>query len=227
LLALAHRLPAKDRLARTGRWGEKLDYMGLGLAGRIFGSIGLGNIGRELFALARPFGMHHRAYDPYVAPDVAAAEGVELVGLEDLLRESDFMAINCALTPQTRGLLGTDRLALLKPTAYLINTARGPIVDQRALTDALRAGRLAGAGLDVFEEEPVDPGDPILALDNVIVAPHALAWTDEMAALSGRSAMESILAVAAGRTPRNVVNRDVLDRPLLREKLARYSGRGA
>ena len=224
LLALSHKLLYKDRLTRAGRWAEKLDYMGTGLTGRTLGTVGLGNIARDLFVLAKPFGMRHLAYDPYVTPEGAAAVGVELVDLETLLRTADFVSINCALTPETRGLIGAERLALMKDTAYLINTARGPIVDQAALTAALRERRIAGAGLDVFEQEPVDPQDPILTLDNVIVAPHGLAWTDELFLGNGRSACASVLAVAAGRVPRHVVNRAVVDTPRMQEKLRRWGG---
>jgi phosphoglycerate dehydrogenase-like enzyme len=225
LLALTHKLLVKDRLTRAGRWAEKLDHMGQGVTGRTLGIIGLGNIGRDVIILARPFGMRFLAFDPYLTPEQAAAAGAELVDLETLLRRADYVSVNCALTPETHHLLDAERLALLKPTAYLINTARGPIVDQRALYEALRDGRLAGAGLDVFEQDPVDPGDPILTLDSVIVTPHAICWTDECFLGNGRSACESILDVAAGRVPRHVVNREVLDSPPLREKLSRYAER--
>lgn len=217
VLALSHKLLIKDRLTRAGRWAEKLDHMGMGVTGRTLGVIGLGNIGREVFALACPFGMRHLACDPYLSP--GNVEGVEIVDLETLLRASDFVCVCCALTPETRHLINAERLALMKPTAYLINVARGPIVDQQALTAALRERRIRGAGLDVFEQEPVDPNDPILALENVIVSPHAICWTDECFLGNGRSACESILDVAAGRVPRHVVNRAALDHPRLREKL--------
>lgn len=111
---------------------------------------------------------------------------------------------------------------MMKPTAYLISTARGPIVDQVALTEALRERRIAGAGLDVFEEEPVDPNDPILKLDNVIVSPHALCWTDECDRIMGESVLRSILDVAAGRVPANVVNREAIDTPAVQAKLRKY-----
>ncbi len=218
VLALSHKLLIKDRLTRDGRWGEKLDHMGMGVTGRTLGVIGLGNIGREVFALAQPFGMRHLAYDPYATSDVA---GVERTDLETLLRTSDFVCICCALTPETHHLINAERLALMRDTAYLINVARGPIVDQKALTVALRERRIRGAGLDVFEQEPVDPGDPILTLDNVIVAPHAICWTDECFLGNGRSACESILDVAAGRVPKHVVNRAALEHPRLKDRLRR------
>ncbi len=225
ILALSHKLFIKDHLTRNGRWGEKLDHMGMGVTGRTLGLVGLGNIGREVFKLAQPFGMRHLAYDPYVIPEQATAAGVELVDLEMLLRTSDFVSICCALTPETHHLLNAERLALMKETAYLINTARGPIVDQAALTVALREGHIQGAALDVFEREPVDPNDPILKLDNVIVTPHGICWTDECFLGNGKSACQSILDVAAGCIPNNVVNHDALDHPRFQEKLRQYRAR--
>ena len=225
VLALSHKLLAKDRLTRAGRWSEKLDYMGLGLTGKTLGVIGAGNIGREIFRLAAPFEMRHLAYDPWVSPDQAAAVGAELVDLDDLLRESDFVSVNCNLSPETHHLIDAGRLALMKPTAYLVNTARGPIVNQRALYDALRERRIQGAALDVFDPEPPDPSDPILQLDNVIVTPHAICWTDETFLGNGRSACESILEVAAGRVPRYVVNRAAVESPRFKEKLRRVATR--
>jgi D-3-phosphoglycerate dehydrogenase len=225
LLALAHRLPAKDRLTREGGWPRKLDYMGTGLSGRTLGLIGLGNIGREVVALARPFDLRFVAHDPYLRREDAEALGAELIDLPTLLRTSDFVSVCCALTAETRHLLSAERLAMMKPTAYLINVARGPIVDQRALTEALRERLLAGAGLDVFEEEPIRPDDPLLALDNVILSPHALCWTDECFRGIGRSACISILEVAAGRTPLHVVNPAALEHPRFQEMLRARAGR--
>ncbi len=225
ILALSGRLLQKDRLTRSGGWDRKVDHMGMGLTGRVLGSIGCGNIGRELFTLARPLAMRHIAHDPYARPDPAL--GVELVDLETLFRTADFVVINCALTPETRHLVNAARLALMKPTAFLINTARGPIVDQAALAKALQAGWIDGAALDVFEREPVDPDDPLLTLDNVIVTPHALGWTDEWIHLTGRSALAGILDVADGREPPNVVNHEVLETQRFQDKLARNAARGA
>jgi phosphoglycerate dehydrogenase-like enzyme len=211
LLALSHKLLIKDRLTRAGRWAEKLDHPGQGVTGRTLGILGFGNIGAEVAALARPLGLSVLAHDPR-----AAAGDVPLVPLEELLRRSDYLCVCCALTPETRHLINAERLALMKPTAYLINVARGPIVDQEALVDALRNGRLQGAGLDVFEREPVDPSDPLLTLDNVIVTPHAIGWTDECFGLNGRSAVASLIDVARGKVPRHVVNRDALASARLR-----------
>jgi phosphoglycerate dehydrogenase-like enzyme len=220
ILALSHRVIEKDRLTREGGWASKLDYMGTGVSGKTLGSIGLGNIARDMFHLAEPWGLRRLAHDPYVTAEQAAAIGVELVDLETLLRESDYVVVLCKLTPETHHLINRERLALMKPSAYLISIARGPIIDEVALYDALRSGQIRGAGMDVFEQEPVDPANPILQLDNVIVAPHALCWTDECARGNGAGVLSGILAVRRGTVPENIVNREVVDSPRFQEKLA-------
>src|SRR5262249_27995825 len=138
----------------------------------------------------------------------------ELVDLESLFRRADVLTVNCPLTAETRHLVNAERLALMKPTAYFINTARGPIVDQKALTEALQVRRIAGAGLDVLEQEPPDANDPILKLDNVILAPHALCWTDQCFAGNGAADIRAVLSVMKGEEPRGVVNRAVLTSPV-------------
>ncbi len=227
LLALAGNLMAKDRIARKGvpGWDERMGYHGTGLIGRTLGSVGIGNIGAEMFRMARPFEMRHIAHDPYAEPAVAAELGVDLVGLDDVFARSDFLTFNCPLTDETRGIGSAAGIAAMKPTAYLINTSRGPVVDRDALYDALAGGRIAGAGLDVFDPEPPLADDPLLTLDNVVLAPHSLGWTDQMFAEFGRLNAEAVLDVAAGRVPGNVVNGDVLDRPGFRARLAAFSGR--
>ncbi|HEX7446181.1 MAG TPA: NAD(P)-dependent oxidoreductase [Pirellulales bacterium] len=227
LLALSHKLLTKDRLTREGRWAEKLDHMGAGLTGRTLGVIGLGNIGRELFRLAAPLEMRHVGFDPYFTSEAAAAAGIEWQPLDGLLAESDFVVVCCALTPETHHLLDAGRLRLLKPAAYLVNVARGPIIDQAALTDILQRRVIAGAALDVFETEPIAADDPLLKLDNVIVSPHAICWTDELFLRNGQVACRHILDVAEGRVPGSVVNADVLERAAMREKLRRYARDGA
>lgn len=225
LLALSHKLLIKDRLTRTGRWNEKLDYMGIGTTGRTLGVVGLGNIGFEVFRLAAPLEMRHLAADPFRKPEDVRGKGIELVDLDTLLRESDFVAVCCALTPETRHLISAARLALMKRTAFLINVSRGPVVDQAALTRVLQAGRIQGAGLDVFEQEPIAEDDPLLALENVIVAPHALCWTDECFLGNGRSACRSILDLAEGRIPANGVNRGVTSDQRFEAKRLRFAAR--
>jgi D-3-phosphoglycerate dehydrogenase len=227
MLALTGKLLIKDRLARQGAAGfaRRAEHMGVGLVGRTLGSLGLGNIGAEVHRLARPFDMTFIAHDPYADRAVAEELGVELVGLEEVFRRSDILSVSCPLTPGTRHLVNAERIALMKPTAYLINTARGPIVDQKALTSALQDRRIAGAGLDVLEEEPPDPADPILALDNVILAPHALCWTDQCFAGNGAADIRAVLDVQQGRTPRGVVNRAVLESEAWKRRLADYARR--
>jgi D-3-phosphoglycerate dehydrogenase len=213
LLALTHKLRIKDELTRAGRWSEKLAFTGQGVTGRTLGIIGFGNIGREFAAVCAPLEMKIIAFDPYFDDAAGRTLNVASSPLEELLREADYVVITCALTEATRHLINAPRLALMRPNAYLINVARGPIVDQQALTDALTRRRIAGAGLDVFEVEPITPDDPLLKLDNVIVTPHAICWTDECFRLNGRAAIGSIIDVAQGREPKQIVNRDALRHP--------------
>ncbi len=220
LLALAKQLPAKDRLVRTGRWDLRGELPALGLRGKTVGSVGLGNIGAEMFRLLAPFGLGRRlAADPYARPEVVAELGVELVDLETLFQESDFIAVNCPLTPETRGLVNARLLSRMKPTAYLINTARGPIVNQDDLVAALEAGQIAGAGLDVFDPEPLPVDHPLTRMENVILSPHSLAWTDELYRDNSLGACENILQVFQGQIPRYTVNREVVQRPGFQAKL--------
>ncbi|MDE0485198.1 MAG: hydroxyacid dehydrogenase [Candidatus Poribacteria bacterium] len=221
VLSLSHQLLIKDRLTRTGRWTDTKDFMGMGLVGRTLGLVGMGNIGKETFKLAKPFGMRHITFDPYVSPADAEEVGAEIVDLDTLMQTADFVCVCCPLTEETQGIIDARCIGLMKPTAYLINTARGPIVDQKALTDALQNRHIQGAGLDVFEQEPISDDDPLLSLDNVIVTPHSICWTDECFEGNGKSACESIITVASGKMPTWIVNRDVIDSPKLKQKLAR------
>jgi len=220
LLAATHRLVDKDRLVRQGRWEERSAYMGTGVTGRVLGIVGFGRVGRELVALAAPLAMRVLAADPYVDPAAAAALGVELLELDAVLAQADVLVICAALTPETRGLLDAPRLALMKPSAHLVNVGRGPIVDQAALADALRDGALRGAALDVLDPEPPKPEDPLLGLPGVTLSPHALCWTDEWARTTGTSACEALLAVAAGRMPAHPVNPSAAQRGRLAERLS-------
>lgn len=227
ILALTGKMMVKDKLARMGAPGfaARGEHMGVGLVGRTLGSLGVGNIGAEMFRLAKPFDMRFIAHDPYADKAVAAELGIELVPLEDLFRRSDILCVNCPLTPDTHHIVNAERLGLMKPTAFFINTARGPIVDQKALTEVLQERRIAGAGLDVFEVEPTDPDDPILKLDNIIAAPHALCWTDQCFAGNGAADVKAVLDVQRGLVPRGVVNGQVLDQTGFKVKLAAYARR--
>jgi phosphoglycerate dehydrogenase-like enzyme len=205
ILALAGRLIEKDRLTRTGRWNERTGWMGLGLTTRTLGVVGAGGIGRELLALARPFGWKMLAADPYVDPAAVAVLGAELVTMEQLLRSSDFVVATVLLNAQTRHLMNAQRFAQMKRSAFFINLSRGPIADEAALIAALRSGAIAGAGLDVFEQEPVAADNPLLTMDNVLLTPHALCWTDECFDAIAREGLGCIVDFANGRVPKSVI----------------------
>ncbi len=226
LLSLATNLLVKDGLTRQGPagWAEKTQHHGIGPAGRTLGLVGLGNIGREVLALVRPLEMRVIVHDPALSAADAVDLGVELCALDDVFRRADFVSLHCPLTEETHHLVNARRLALMKPEAFLINTARGPIVDQAALVHALEEGLLAGAGLDVFEPEPLAADDPISRLDNVVLTPHALGFSDLMFGSMAEIHIAAFRAVAAGRPPAHVVNREVLDKTSFAAKLARYDG---
>lgn len=212
LFALAGRLFAKDRITRAGRWTERNDLMGMGLVGRTLGIVGGGGIGQELLRVSAPFGMRRLVADPYASDEAMRMLDASRVPLERLLREADFVVAACLLSEETRHLIGVPQFALMRPGAYFINVARGPIVDEPALIDALRSGRIAGAGLDVFEQEPVDPANPLLTMDNVIVTPHALCWTDECFHAIASSGLQSVVDFSLGRRPAHLVNPEVWER---------------
>ncbi len=227
ILALTHNLMAKDRIARTGAlgWPARLDWHGMGLVGRTVGSVGIGNIGAEMFRLLKAFDVRMIAHDPYVDAARFAELGVEAVSLEAVFERSDVVAFNCPLNDQTRGIGSAAMIARMRPTSYLVNTSRGPVVDQKALYATLVEGSIAGAAIDVFDPEPPSAHEPILRLDNVITAPHSLGWTDQMFATMGEVNRGAIQDVRAGRMPANVVNRAVLERPGFRAKLASFGRR--
>jgi len=220
ILALAGKLFLKDKLTRDGRWHERMDNMGLGLTGRTLGVIGAGRIGQEILRMAKAFDLKLVAADPVVNALELAYLGARKVDLASLLAESDFVVVCCLLNERTRHLMGAREFAQMKSTAYFINVARGPIVDEPALIEALRARRIAGAALDVFEQEPVDPENPLLAMDNVIVTPHSLCWTDECFHNMAATGLTSIVDALNGRKPEFLVNPDVLTHPRVKAWLA-------
>jgi D-3-phosphoglycerate dehydrogenase / 2-oxoglutarate reductase len=206
MLALAKRLPMWVEAARTSTEPTRSMH-GIELGGKSLGIIGFGRIGRIVADLARAFGMQVIAYDPYV-------ESSELTSLEEVLRQADFVSLHPVLTPETFHLINAERLALMKRTAYLINTSRGGVVDETALIDALGQGRLAGAGLDVFELEPPARDNPLLHMPNVIGTPHGLSHTDESMLRCAQMTEQNVLAILDGELPPYLVNRSVRWRAL-------------
>jgi D-3-phosphoglycerate dehydrogenase len=194
---------------RSGGWFRSTSAPPRRLSGQRLGLVGLGNIGRLVAGKARGFGLDVVAYDPYLRE--RAEDGIPLVDLDELLACADIVSVHCPLNASTHHLLGRRELSLMKPTAFLINTARGPIVDQAALFEALSEGRLAGAGLDVFETEPLPAGDPLRQLDNVILTPHSASWSVESSAECRRMAVERVVTVLRGGVPTDIVNRVVLE----------------
>ncbi|MEP7180854.1 MAG: NAD(P)-dependent oxidoreductase [Betaproteobacteria bacterium] len=221
VLALAGRLFTKDRLTRTGRWHERMNHMGTGLTGRTLGVVGAGRIGKELLRMARGFDLRLVVADPYVNEVELRYLGARKGGLDTVMAESDFVVVCCLLNDETRHLIGAPQFGRMKPTAYFVNVARGPIVDEAALIDALAAGRIAGAALDVFEREPVDAANPLLQMDSVIVTPHSLCWTDECFHNMAATGLASIVDALSGRRPEFVVDAAVLGHPRVQAWLGR------
>jgi phosphoglycerate dehydrogenase-like enzyme len=223
MIALTHHTLIKDRFVREGDWETRTRYMGTELRDRIFGSVGLGGIARETIRLLSIFGMQQPiAYDPFVDAESAARLGVRLVGLEELLATADFVSLHCPLTDETRGIIGGRELAMMKPTAFLLNTARGGLVDEDALYDALEKRQIAGAAVDSFVDEPVTAPHRLGKLENVILAPHSIAWTDELFRDIGRTVCQGMVDLAHGRKPqKGVLNPDVFDKAEFQEKWQR------
>jgi len=208
LLELAHHVGGHSEGVRGGKWSRCADFAYwdwplVELAGLTMGVVGFGRIGRAVARLARAFGMEVLACD--VRGDLPGAESVRLVPMDELFARGDVVSLHCPLTPRTRGLVSAERLATMKPTAFLINTARGPLVDERALADALNAGRLAGAGLDVLSSEPPAADNPLLSARNCCITPH-VAWATRSARRRLMAeAVENVRAFLAG-WKRNVVS---------------------
>lgn len=219
MLALTHHVRMKDRLIRESRWNDRSRYMGSELRERTLGLVGFGGIGRAVVRLLSGFGMNPPlVFDPYVPSAQIAASGARAVTLDELLSQSDFVSLHCPLNEQTRNLIGAHELAKMKPSAYLLNTARGGIVDEAALYEALATWRIAGAALDCFTVEPPVGPSPFAELENVLLAPHSIAWTHELFRNIGRTACQSLVDLAHGQRPHGVVNPEVLDRPSFQEK---------
>lgn len=201
-LAVARRIVINDRSIRGGGWARGY---GAQLHGKTLGVVGTGNIGQQMVRVGKGIGMKVIAWTFNASPERAREYGVEFVPLDDLLRQSDVVSLHLTMTPQSKGLIGARELALMKPTAILVNTARGPMVDEAALVQALQENRIAGAGIDVFDKEPLPEGHPLAELDNVVLSPHVAAMTPETTLGGLDMAVDNIEAFLSGR-PTHVVN---------------------
>jgi D-3-phosphoglycerate dehydrogenase len=213
IFAVGRRLAAQDRVLRSRGWSDRDAVLPLWkLSGKTVGLIGFGLIAREVVRKLSGYDLTFLVHDPFVDDATVEACGVERSSLDDLLAASDIVSIHTPLTADTRQLIGEGELQRMKRGSILINTARGPVVDQGALVRALQQGRLFGAGLDVFEVEPIPADDPLLSLDNVVVSPHSAGISDESIELTWRLSVEACIDLANGRYPRSFVNREVQPR---------------
>ena len=206
ILGLLRYLPLEHAATREGHWQRSI---GIGLDGKTLGLIGLGNIGSQMAEVARAFHMNILAWSQNLTAERAEANGATLVTMSELLERSDIVSIHTRLSDRTRGLLGASELALMKRSAYLINTSRGPIVDEAALLNALQSGTIAGAGLDVFDVEPLPSGHPLLSVDNVLLTPHLGYVTQETYVSFYGQTLENVRSYIDG-SPQRVMNPDVL-----------------
>lgn len=212
ILAASRQVARYDRAVRAGRWDLKVGRPMHRLRGQTLGILGLGRIGTRLAEKALALGFRVLAHDPVVPPARAEALGARMVSLTDLLAEADAVSLHVPLTPQTRHLIGAAELARMKPGAVLVNTARGDLVDLDALREALAAGRIAGVALDVLPQEPPDPNDPLLRMENVILTPHAAFYSEESLVELQTKAAEEVARCLRGEPLRSVVNPEVLAR---------------
>ena len=222
LLTLSKNVLNQDRNVRAGNWRKGMEASGVLVRGRTVGIIGVGNIGSEFARLAKAIDFGHViAYDPFCSTARAAEIGVDLVDLDTLLRESDFVSLHAPLTEQTRNIIDARALALMKPSAYLINTARGELVDEDALLVALKERRIAGAALDVLRQEPPPKDHPFFPLDNVILTPHWIPMTEENVEGNSREVCTNILAVFRGEVPPFIANPKVAQKASMLAKIRR------
>jgi D-3-phosphoglycerate dehydrogenase len=205
LLALARNIAPADQALRGGKWDRK-KYMGSEVYGKTLGVVGLGKIGREVVSRLQAFGMSVLGYDPYLKPEQAESLGIKLVDLDTLYRESDYITVHTPKTKETTGMINREKLALMKPTVRLINCARGGIIDEAALAEAARSGKIAGAAVDVFTVEPAAADNPLLGVPNILTTPHLGASTEEAQVNVALDIAEQIVEVLNGKPARAAVN---------------------
>lgn len=212
MLSWARKVTFLNQQIKAGQWDYKLGRPIFRLRGRTLGLVAFGRIPRALTPKALAFGLRVLAYDPYIDQDIIRQAGAEPASLEEVLGRSDFVSVHVPLNAETRGMLNRDNLRLMKPSAFLINTARGPVIDETGLLEALQAGWLAGAALDVIEEEPVRPDHPFLTMDRVILTPHTAWYSEESEVEMRRKCARNVLEVLTGRPPTYLVNTEVTPR---------------
>ena len=213
ILCLAKKLIQIDKVMRKKAWiWPSQKFLGIDLLGKTIGLIGFGRIGRAMARKAGGFGMKIIIYDPYIDPDLVKDFAARLVSLDTLLQTADVVSIHCILTPETENLIDAQKLQNMKQTALLIDVSRGAIIDEKALVAALKENRIAGAGLDVFAQEPLDSNHPFLDLDNVILTPHLAWYTKEAYERLEKETLQRALEVLEGKIPRNIKNPEVLEK---------------
>ncbi len=212
ILGIVRQVPMEDRLSRQGRWGTTV---GVGLKGKTIGLLGLGHIGSLVARVANAFDMNVIAWSQNLTADRARESGARMVDKDALFQESDIVSVHLVLSQRTRGLVGPHELSLMKPTAFLVNTSRGPIVDEAALIDALERKAIAGAALDTFDVEPLPEGHPLLTMDNTLICPHLGYVTDDSYRAMYAGVIEDIRAFTSGE-PVRMINEPVLAAPQFR-----------
>ena len=214
MLSVVRKVAAADNSVRGGDWARS-QFSGIELRGKTLALVGAGRIGAEVANRARAFGMRTIAHDPYLTEERAKQLEIERVTFAQVLAQGDVISLHVPLTPETAGLIGAEELHRMRPTATLINTARGPVVQQDALIEALREGRLAAAGLDVFEEEPLPEGSPLTGMDNVVLTPHTASYSDQAFGNLKHRVAGAAIDVMQGRWPEIVANPNVTPRVAL------------
>lgn len=218
LLAYARKITTYNNAVKNNHWDFNVGAPIFRLRGRTLGLVGFGNIPQTVAKKAQAFGLHVIAFDPYVPESIANELQVELVNLDELCERSDYISVHAPLNQHTEGMIGVEQFNKMKKEAFIINTARGPVINEKALIDALQAGQIAGAGLDVIEIEPIEQSNPLLTMENVILSPHAAFYSVESEVELKRKTAENVADVLSGYYPTYLVNKDVKEKCQLKEK---------
>ena len=218
LMACARKVVTLNQAVKNGNWDYKVSVPIFRLPGRVLGLVGFGRIPQTLAKKAQAFGIKVISYDPFVPAEVASEFNVELVDLNELCAKSDFISVHAPLIEATRGMISDEQFDLMKKEAFIINTARGPVIDEKALIRALQAGKIGGVGLDVLEDEPIASDHPLLKMDNVILNPHAAWYSEESQLELKRKTAQNVVDVLSGYYPTYFFNRDVKEKVSLKDK---------